>query len=138
MDGPSTSPSLRLLPVSLRCANAFVQEHHRHHRPAPGAKFALAVTLPGSDCICGVAIVGRPAARHLDDGWTLAVTRLCTNGAFNACSKLYGAAWQAARALGYTRLSPTPFPRKVAPACAPPAGGWSARAAAAPGARPRP
>jgi len=92
MDGPSTSPSLRLLPVSLRCANAFVQEHHRHHRPAQGAKFALAVTLPGSDCICGVAIVGRPVARHLDDGWTLEVTRLCTNGAPNACSKLYGAA----------------------------------------------
>src|SRR3989344_3209916 len=65
------------------------------------------------------------------------VTRLCTNGAFNACSKLYGAAWQAARALGYTRLSPTPCPRKVAPACAPPAGGWAARAAGGPGAAPR-
>src|SRR3546814_4081599 len=32
MGGPTTSPSLQLLPVSLRCANAFVQEHHRHHR----------------------------------------------------------------------------------------------------------
>src|SRR3989344_7894719 len=114
MGGPSTSPSLRLLPVSLRCANAFVQEPHRPRRTAQGAKFALAFTLPGSDCICGVAIVGRPVARRLDDGWTLEVTRLCTNGAPNACSKLYGAAWQAARALGYTRLSPTPCPRKVA------------------------
>ena len=77
----------RLLPVSLRCANAFVQKHHRHHRPVQGAKFALAVTLSGSDSICGVAIVGRPVARHLDDGWTLEVTRLCTDGTPNACSK---------------------------------------------------
>src|SRR3546814_4986515 len=66
MGGPTTSPSLQLLPESLRCANAFVQEHHRHHRPVQGAKFALAVTLSGSDGICGVAIVGRPVARHLD------------------------------------------------------------------------
>lgn len=98
------SPRLQLVLVSLRTANAFVQEHHRHHRPVQGAKFALAVTLSGSDGICGVAIVGRPVARHLDDGWTLEVTRLCTDGAPNACSKLYGAAWKAAKALGYTRL----------------------------------
>lgn len=104
MGGPSTSPSLQLLPVSLRCANAFVQEHHRHHRPVQGAKFAIAVALSGSDGICGVAIVGRPVARHLDHSWTLEVTRLCTNGAPNACSKLYSAAWKAAKALGYTRL----------------------------------
>lgn len=104
MGRPPPSPRLHLVPVSLRTANAFVQEHHRHHRPVQGAKFALAVAPGHGDCICGVAIVGRPVARHLDDGWTLEVTRLCTNGAFNACSKLYGAAWQAARALGYTRL----------------------------------
>lgn len=98
------SPRLQLRPVSLRTANAFVQEHHRHHRPVQGAKFALAVTLGCGDRVCGVTIVGRPVARHLDDGWTLEVTRLCTDGAPNACSKLYGAAWKAAKALGYTRL----------------------------------
>lgn len=90
--------------MSLRRANAFVQEHHRHHRPVQGAKFALAVALSATDGICGVAIVGRPVARHLDDGWTLEVTRLCTDGTPNACSKLYAAACRAARALGYTRL----------------------------------
>jgi hypothetical protein len=51
-----------------------------------------------------VAIVGRPVARHLDDGWTREVTRLCTDSTPNACSKLYGAAWQAAKSLGYIRL----------------------------------
>lgn len=104
MNTSSTSPRLHLLPVSLRTANVFVLAHHRHHRPVQGAKFALAVTLSDSDLIRGVAIVGRPVARHLDDGWTLEVTRLCTDGAPNACSKLYGAAWKVARALGYIRV----------------------------------
>jgi hypothetical protein len=106
MNGNPAAPRFRLLPVSLRTANAFVQEHHRHHRPVPGAKFSLAVAREDDPDgrIVGVAIVGRPVARHLDDGWTLEVTRLCTDGTDNACSKLYAAACRAARALGYTRL----------------------------------
>jgi hypothetical protein len=51
-----------------------------------------------------VAIVGRPVSRHLDDGWTVEVTRLCAlEDTPNACSMLYAAAWRAARALGYRR-----------------------------------
>ena len=136
MDKTPTSPRLHLLPVSLRTANAFVLAHHRHHHPVQGAKFALAVTLADSDLIRGVAIVGRPVARHLDDGWTLEVTRLCTDGAPNACSKLYRAAWKVARALGYIRLITYTLSDEGGASCAPPAGGWSARAAAAPGAVP--
>lgn len=117
---PTLLPRLQLLPVSLRSANAFVQEHHRYHRPVQGAKFALAVTLSGSDRIRGVAIVGRPVARHLDDGWTLEVTRLCADGSPNACSKLYGATCKVAKALGYTRLNTYTLPEE---------GGASLRAA---------
>jgi hypothetical protein len=106
------APRLGLQPISLRAANAFVLEHHRHHRPVPGAKFSLAVCLDDGEPvdptrerqIVGVVIVGRPVARLLDDGWTLEVTRLCTDGTRNACSKLYAAASRVARALGYTRL----------------------------------
>jgi hypothetical protein len=107
-----TPIQLRLLPISLRTANAFVRDHHRHHRPVQGGKFSIAVTLNGygtpavaADAqIVGVVIVGRPIARHLDDGWTLEVTRLCTDGTRNACSMLYAAAWRAAKALAYIRL----------------------------------
>lgn len=52
----------------------------------------------------GVAIVGRPVARMNDDGWTLEVVRVATDGTKNACSKLYRASWKAARAMGYKRL----------------------------------
>ncbi|MFI5801107.1 XF1762 family protein [Streptomyces sp. NPDC051677] len=51
-----------------------------------------------------VAIVGRPVARHLDDGTTLEVTQTASDGARNANSLLYGASWRAAKALGYQRL----------------------------------
>ena len=54
--------------------------------------------------IVGVVMVGRPVARHLDNGWTAEVTRCCTDGTKNAASLLYAAAWRAARAMGYKRL----------------------------------
>ena len=54
--------------------------------------------------IVGVVTVGRPVARYSDNGWTLEVTRCCTDRTPHVASMLYGAAWRAARALGYKRL----------------------------------
>ena len=67
-----------------------------------GHKFSIGVS--DGEKVVGVAIVGRPVGRFLDDGWTLEVTRLCTDGTHNACSMLYAAAWRAARAMGYRRV----------------------------------
>ena len=94
---------LRVTPINLDEANAFVATLHRTHNPVPGAKFCIAVADSG-DVVRGVVIVGRPVARHYDNGFTLEVNRCCTDGAKNACSMLYGAAWRAAKALGYQRL----------------------------------
>jgi len=94
--------SLTLTPCTLSDANAFVKQWHRHHKPTQGGLFAVAVSF-GHE-ICGVAIVGRPVARALDDAWTAEVTRVATDGTRNACSMLYGACWRAARALGWRRL----------------------------------
>lgn len=52
----------------------------------------------------GAAIVGRPLARRLDDGLTCEVLRVATDGAKNACSKLYGACARVAREMGYERI----------------------------------
>ena len=93
---------LAITPITLAEANAFVAEHHRHHKPVPGAKFCVAVSQ--ENVVRGVAIVGRPVARHLNDGWTLEVNRCCTDGTRNACSMLYATAWKAAKALGYKSL----------------------------------
>lgn len=93
---------MKIIPVSLKDANAFVAKYHRHHKPVVGHKFSIGLEYHGE--LVGVAIVGRPVARHRDDGRTLEVTRLCTNGTKNACSKLYSAAWRACRAMGYERI----------------------------------
>jgi len=93
---------LTLQPVTYREACAFIAEHHRHHDPPQGFKFAIGVN--NGERIVGVITVGRPVSRHLDDTWTAEVTRCCTDGTKNAPSMLYGAAWRAARAMGYTRM----------------------------------
>ena len=94
--------SLMVTPINLDEANAFVEQHHRHHKPVPGAKFCVAVSQ--EDEVRGVAIVGRPVSRVLDDGWTLEVNRCCTDGTRNACSMLYANAGKASKAMGYTSL----------------------------------
>jgi hypothetical protein len=98
-----TRATLTVIPCDLSDANAFVKRWHRHHPPVVGHKFSIAVA--DSECnVVGVAIIGRPVARSLDNGWTLEVTRVATDGTHNACSALYGAARRAAFALGYRRL----------------------------------
>ena len=95
--------SLTIVPISQAEAFEFIERHHRHHHAPRGWKFGCAVA--DGDCVVGVISVGRPVARGLDDGWTLEATRCCVlEGYPNACSKLYAAAWRAARALGYPSI----------------------------------
>lgn len=93
---------MRVARLQLSEANAFVAEHHRHHKPVIGHLFSIGAAKDGK--IVGVAIVGRPVARMRDDGETAEVTRLCTDGTRNACSFLYGASARAAFALGFRRI----------------------------------
>jgi len=95
--------ALALVPVAFADACAFVSMWHRHLAPPVGCKFCTAVA-DEAGVLRGVAIVGRPVARSYDNGTTLEVTRLATDGTPNASSMLYGACWRAAAALGYRRL----------------------------------
>lgn len=89
-------------PISLSRANELVGRLHRHADPLAIHKFALG--LYREDTLIGAAIVGRPVARPLDDGLTLEISRLVTNGTRNACSKLLGAAAKAGWKAGAMRL----------------------------------
>ena len=93
---------LDIKPISLKEANAYVEINHRHHRKATGHKFSLGVYE--DDVLHGVVIVGRPLSRYLDDGMTLEVLRLCTDGTKNACSILYSRSARIAREMGYNRI----------------------------------
>jgi hypothetical protein len=99
---------MEVVPITLQEANEFVQRLHRHHPPVRGHKFSLGAERLGE--LVGVAIIGRPVSRMLQDGRTLEVTRLCTDGTRNACSFLYGAAARAAFALGYNRIGTYTLP----------------------------
>lgn len=93
---------LEVVPITIAEAQAFIEQHHRHSGVPAGAKFAVAVAEGA--VVHGVATCGRPVARMLQDGWTVEITRCCTDGTRNACSMLYGACRRAALALGYRRV----------------------------------
>ena len=93
---------LELRPCDYATAREFVRLNHRHNKPPPGHKFSIACY--DGDRLCGVVMVGRPIARHYDNGLTLEVNRCCTDGTRNACTMLYGAATRAAKALGYKKI----------------------------------
>jgi hypothetical protein len=95
--------SLHLVPVSLAQANEHVAAWHRHNRPVPGAKFCVGVA-DQEGVLRGVAIAGRPVARMYDDGQTIEVNRVATDGTRNANSMLYSACSRCAFALGYRRV----------------------------------
>jgi len=93
---------MEIRPITFKAACAFVLRLHRHNKPPRGHKFS--VSLVDGNEVVGVAMAGRPVARHYDDGLTLEINRTCTDGSKNANSMLYGACRRAAWALGYRRV----------------------------------
>lgn len=94
--------TLSIRPLTLREANAYVSAHHRHNKPVVGHRYSICCF--DGDRMCGVAIVGHPVARRLEDGLTVEIYRVCTDGTYNACSILYGACARIAREMGYKRI----------------------------------
>lgn len=93
--------SAELVPLTLAQARRYVADHHRHNEPPIGHKFSIGLAREGD--LCGVVIAGRPVGRGADDGRTIELTRVTTEGDRNACSRLYSAACRAAGAMGYQR-----------------------------------
>lgn len=89
-------------PITYREACKFISEVHRHHRPPQGWKFGIGAYR--GEQLVGVVCVGRPVSRHLDDGKTAEVTRLCTDGSKNVCSFLYQRARRAAFEMGFKKV----------------------------------
>ena len=98
--------SKHIAPITLKEANSFVVANHRHHDSVTGCKFAIGLykTIEDTDQLIGTAICGRPVSRHLDDGFTLEINRLCTIEGGNCCSMLYGACTRIAREMGYKKV----------------------------------
>lgn len=93
---------LKVRPISIRHANEFVELYHRHHGKKTGCRFAIACC--DGETVHGVAICSNPVGRNADDGLTLEVARLCTDGTYNACSILYGACARIAKDMGFRKI----------------------------------
>jgi len=104
-DSLVVSEPLVLTPSSLKFAFAYISKFHAHHKPPQGGLFAVAISSGGT--VRGVAVAGRPVARNDADGSSIEITRVAVERGVpegrHGCSKLYGALWRAARALGDTR-----------------------------------
>lgn len=92
---------LSVRPITLREANRYVQQHHRHSAAVKGCLFCVQVVK--GDRVCGVAIMGRPVAQALQDKFTCEILRVCVDGTPNAATKAYGALCRAAQAIGYRK-----------------------------------
>ncbi len=93
---------LTIKPISLKLANEYVINNHRHHDKVQGHKFSISVYDDGR--LCGVAIVGHPQSRRIDNDNILEVLRLCTDGTYNACSILYARCARIAKDMGYRKI----------------------------------
>ena len=90
-------------PVSLKQANEFISAYHRHNKPVAGHKFSIGL-FDDENKLVGVAICGRPVARMADDGLTLEILRVCTDGTRNANSMLYARVKRIAQLMGYRKV----------------------------------
>ena len=94
---------MRIAPITFRDASDYINKLHRHHRATVGCKFCICVVDDDDQCH-GVAVCGRPVSRRLDDGFTLEVNRVCSDGTRNVCSMLYGACCRIAKEMGYRKV----------------------------------
>lgn len=99
---PEVKLRLEVRPITLREASEYINANHRHHNATVGCKFAIGCFA--GDKMVGCAVCGRPVSRHLDNGLTLEINRVCTDGTRNACSILYGACCRIAKAMGYHKV----------------------------------
>ena len=94
---------MKIKPYTLRAANEYVRKYHRHSKVVVGCKFCIAA-VDEKDQVIGVAIVGRPVARYLDDGYTGEIVRTCTEGVKTVKSFLYGACARIWKEMGGTKI----------------------------------
>lgn len=96
--------SLTVIPITLREANAFVKNFHRHNKPVQGHKFCIGAMY--NSTLVGVGVVGRPVSATLQDGVTAEVTRVCVvdHAPKNTCSFLYGRCWRIWQQMGGKRM----------------------------------
>ncbi|WP_131658090.1 XF1762 family protein [Ectopseudomonas composti] len=105
--GEPLAKIMSVKPISIKEANEFIAEYHRHHRPTVrnNGKWALAAQdLTGE--IFGVVIASSPVSATYMDGLTIELTRLCVKEGApkGACSFLLSKCCAIWRSMGGQRV----------------------------------
>lgn len=110
---PVGAVQVTVVPITLPKANRYIAAWHRHHAPLETIHggtvrsnggcvwFCIAAVADGR--VAGVAVAGRPTNRNNDDGQTVEVLRVASDGTANVCSALLGSCARAAKAIGAAR-----------------------------------
>ena len=95
---------LSCIPLTLKDANKFVKEFHRHNKDCRGHRFSIGAIY--KDELVGVAIICRPIARKLDQKLIAEVLRNCVkpDAPKGTCSFLYSKAIQVWQVLGGKKI----------------------------------
>jgi len=92
-----------IIPITFEKACRFVNMHHRHHFNSHAHKWSIGYEEEGK--LIGVGMIGRPLNRHLDDGLSLEITRVCVlENNPNVCSIIISALCRSAKSMGYKRV----------------------------------
>lgn len=99
-----TQPQIVVVPLRVGIANELIQRLHRHHGPLPVGLASWSLGAIAEQRLVGIAVGGRPTNRESDDGQTIEVLRIATDGTPNAPSALLGACARTAKAMGARRI----------------------------------
>ena len=84
---------MRVVDISIKVAEEFLENHGRHYKSP--AEPICAIAVQDGDGLHGAAILGRRAAGVGE------LAHIYVDGASQGYSLLYGACWRALKALGY-------------------------------------
>jgi hypothetical protein len=98
---------MQVKPITIKAANDFIKEYHRHHRPTIRncGKWALAA-IDTDENMVGVVIAGNPVSATYMDGFTIELTRLCVKeyAPKGTCSFLLSRCCKIWRAMGGEKI----------------------------------
>ena len=87
---------MKVISLTLKNAMSYLASHARHYETDAEPLFAIGITSE-DDRLCGAVVIG-------EKNGDAKLSHIYSAGEYQGYTLLYGAAWRAAKALGYERM----------------------------------